>query len=157
MSIVGAIMTPHPPLIIPQVGRGQEKGIAATVAAMERAAQFAAELNAETLVVLSPHATVYADYFHVSPGKGAKGDFGRFGARDVKVEAEYDTEFVSALSALCEQQGINAGTDGERDAALDHAHDDPAVLHREGDGPLPKIVRIGDIRPAAGGALHGSA
>ena len=36
MSILGAIMTPHPPLIIPQVGRGQEDGIAATTAAMHR-------------------------------------------------------------------------------------------------------------------------
>lgn len=142
MSVVGAIMTPHPPLIIPQVGRGQEKGIAATVAAMERAAQFVSELNAETLIVISPHATAYADYFHISPGKGAKGDFGRFGARDVKVEAEYDTGFVAALSALCEQRGINAGTDGERDAALDHGTMIPLYFIGKA-GKLPQIVRIG--------------
>lgn len=33
MSIIFGAMVPHPPLIIPEVGRGQEAGIADTVAA----------------------------------------------------------------------------------------------------------------------------
>ena len=31
MSVTGAVMVPHPPLILPDVGRGQEKEIQATV------------------------------------------------------------------------------------------------------------------------------
>jgi MEMO1 family protein len=135
-------MTPHPPLIIPQVGRGQEKGIAATITAMEKAAAFVAGLGAETLVVLSPHTAVYADYFHISPGKSAKGDFGRFGARDVKVDVAYDDEFVNSLCALCEKNNVAAGTDGERDAALDHATMIPLYFIGKAI-PLPKVVRIG--------------
>ena len=33
MGIMAAMAVPHPPLIIPEVGRGQERGIAKTVAA----------------------------------------------------------------------------------------------------------------------------
>ena len=39
MTIQGAVMVPHPPLIIPDVGRGQEKGIQSTVEAYHRAAK----------------------------------------------------------------------------------------------------------------------
>ncbi|HPF86637.1 MAG TPA: AmmeMemoRadiSam system protein A [Candidatus Limiplasma sp.] len=120
MSIAGAVMMPHPPLIIPQVGRGQEKGIVSTVAAMETAARFMAELTPETIVVISPHATAYVDYIHISPGTGAAGSFARFGAPQVRIEADYDDEFVRALSALCALRGLAAGTDGEREPALDH-------------------------------------
>jgi MEMO1 family protein len=144
MSVVGAVLTPHPPLIIPQVGRGQEKEISSTTAAMETAAKFIADLDAETVVVISPHATVYADYFHISPGKGAAGDFGHFGVPYAKITAVYDETFVKELSALCEAQSIPAGTQGERDARLDHATMIPLhFLSREIKGRMPRVVRIG--------------
>lgn len=63
---------------------------------------------------------MYADYFHISPGKGAKGDFGQFGAGQVKMEATYDTEFVETLCKLAEAGDLSAGTEGERDRRLDH-------------------------------------
>ncbi len=144
MSILGAIMSPHPPLIIPQVGRGQEDGIAATTAAMKRAARFAAALEPETLVVVSPHATAYADYNHVSPGREAKGDFGQFGAPFVKIEATYDETFAQSLSALCEKEGLPAGTLGEREPKLDHGTMIPLYfLFHEFKGRLPRVVRVG--------------
>lgn len=30
MTVIGGIMVPHPPLIVPQVGRGEERAVAAT-------------------------------------------------------------------------------------------------------------------------------
>ena len=40
MSVVGGIMVPHPPLILPEVGRGEEKCIETTRKAYEKAAEF---------------------------------------------------------------------------------------------------------------------
>lgn len=71
-------------------------------------------------MLLSPHQTMYADYFHISPGQGAKGDFGKFRAGQVSMEVSYDTEFVRALCQAAEEAGIQAGTLGERDKKLDH-------------------------------------
>ncbi len=144
MSILGAIMTPHPPLLLPQIGKGQDAAISATTAAMKQAARFVAELSPETLVVISPHATAYADYNHISPGREAQGDFGHFGAPFVKVEATYDESFAESLSALCEQEGLAAGTLGERDASLDHGTMIPLhFIFREFTGRRPRVVRIG--------------
>ena len=120
MSVVGAIMVPHPPIILPEVGRGEEKKIAATAAAYEKAAAFVSELRPDTIVLASPHSVMYSDYFHISPGKAAKGDMGQFRAPQLTFRAEYDAEFADTLSRLCERTGFPAGTLGERKAELDH-------------------------------------
>ena len=120
MAIVGAIMVPHPPLIIPEVGRGQERGIQATIQAYHEAAKRLASWKPDTVVVLSPHSVMYADYFHISPGRGAQGNFGDFRAPQVEIKAQYDTEFVDMLSRKAAGCGVSAGTLGERDSSLDH-------------------------------------
>ena len=120
MSIVGAIMVPHPPIILPEVGCGEEIKIAETTAAYKKAAALVAALQPETIILASPHSVMYSDYFHVSPGKAVKGNMRRFRAPQVKIQVEYDAEFVSELSRLCEDSGIPAGTLGERSAELDH-------------------------------------
>ena len=45
MAILGAVQVPHPPLILPEVGHGEEKRIQSTIDAFERAAKFIAELR----------------------------------------------------------------------------------------------------------------
>ena len=94
MSILAGFMLPHPPLIIPDIGRGKEQEIQNTIDAYHKAAQELAALRPETILLLSPHQTMYADYFHISPGRSARGDFGQFGAKAVCMEVSYDTEFV---------------------------------------------------------------
>ncbi len=118
--ILGAFMVPHPPLIIPEVGRGEERKIQDTIDAYHEVGRRIGELRPETIVLLSPHQVMYADYFHISPGGRAKGDFGQFGAGRVRIETDYDTEFVENLCKLAEAGGILAGTAGERGKQLDH-------------------------------------
>ena len=120
MGIVAAFMVPHPPLIVADVGRGEEKKIQHTRDAYVEVARRISELQPETIVLLSPHQVMYADYFHISPGTGAKGDFGQFRAGHVKMEVSYDTEFVNKLRELAILQMLPAGTEGEREKRLDH-------------------------------------
>lgn len=117
MAVTGGIMVPHPPLIIPQVGRGREKEIQATIDAYHKAAEKLASWKPDTVVVLSPHSMMYMDYFHISPGEEAEGDFGQFGVPQVKIKVQYDTEFVTLLTREAEERKIPAGTLGEKTAA----------------------------------------
>ena len=80
MSILSAFVLPHPPLIFPEVGRGEELKIQKTIDAYREAARRVAALKPDTIVVATPHSVMYADYFHISPGKLAEGDLRRFGA-----------------------------------------------------------------------------
>ncbi len=120
MSVVGAIMVPHPPLLLPEVGRGGEKEIAETSRCYMEAAEFVRDCKPETIVLTSPHALMYADYFHISPGRHAEGDMGRFGAPQVRFSVDYDDAFVKALSDLADQESFPAGTYGDRMIELDH-------------------------------------
>ena len=120
MPVVGAVMVPHPPIILPEVGRGEETKIAETDRAFRKAAALVGELKPDTIVLCSPHAQMYADYFHLSPGESARGDMGQFRARQLRFQVRYDADFVSELESLAGAEDFPAGTLGERKAELDH-------------------------------------
>ncbi len=142
MAVVGGIMVPHPPLIIPEVGKGREHIIDETARSYDKAADFIKELAPETVVLVSPHSVMYSNYLHISPGYKASGNMGRFGAMQVHIEAEYDADFSSLLCELAEENNIMAGYEGQRDPSLDHGTLVPLyfVLKKYGDFNL---VRCG--------------
>jgi len=143
MNILAAFLLPHPPLIIKEVGRGQEKGIEKTRMAYEQVSQKINELKPDTIIIISPHSIMYSDYFHISPGSVAHGDFSNFGAgKSGSINVEYDQDFVRDLSDRALEQGIMAGTQGEKGKALDHGALVPLAMIQEHYRDF-KVVRIG--------------
>ena len=142
MSIQMAAVVPHPPMILPEIGRGEERRIRRTAGAYREIAERVRAKKPDTIVIVSPHATCYADYFHISPGAKARGSMARFGAAAVEVTAQYDEAFVEALIDAATRAGIPAGTRGEIDAALDHGTMLPLLFLAERELPC-KIVRVG--------------
>ena len=120
MPIIAAFMVPHPPMIVPDVGRGSEKQVQKTIASYEKVAEEIAALKPETIVLSSPHSVMYADYFHISPGQKATGSFADFGAAQVKFEVDYDKDFVELLERKAQEKRFAAGTLGEKNPSLDH-------------------------------------
>lgn len=142
MSILGAVIVPHPPLIIPTVGRGQEQAVQATIDAYRRIAKQVADWEPEVLIITSPHLVMYADYFHISPGQGASGDMSAFGAGQTKLRVEYDDSLRDEIIRRAEVAGLRAGTLGERDPSLDHGTFLPLYFLQEAGVNCP-ILRVG--------------
>ncbi len=142
MGITAAYMVPHPPLIVPAVGRGGEKDIAETTASYERVGQEIAKIAPDTIVIISPHSIMYGDYFHISPGEGATGSFARFGAPQVSFSETYDKEFAIVLQSRLYADDFPGGTLGERDKELDHGTMVPLYFIRK-YYKGGKIIRIG--------------
>ena len=143
MAVVGGIAVPHPPIILPEVGRGEEWKIEATIRAYREAARTIADMRPDTIIITSPHTVLYAEYFHVSPGKSAKGNLEQFRVRGVSVETKYDEAFAKELEKLAHEEGFPAGTDGERDPSLDHGTLIPLrFLQEAGLSGIP-VVRVG--------------
>ena len=142
MSLAGSVIVPHPPVILPEVGRGREREIQSTLDAYRAAARWVAAWKPETLIVASPHVAMYSDYFHIPPGKRTAGTMASFGAPQVRLETEYDIDLRRTLIQEAETMGIRAGTMGERDAALDHGTLIPLYFLQEAGVNVP-IVRIG--------------
>lgn len=124
------------------MGRGEEKKIQKTIDAYREVARRAAALKPDTVVVTSPHSAMYADYFHISPGKKAKGNLTKFGVSGVSVEVEYDSEFVQTLTDIAGEEGLPAGEFGEQDKSLDHGTLIPLRFLNEYLTDY-KLVRIG--------------
>ncbi|MBO7453001.1 MAG: AmmeMemoRadiSam system protein A, partial [Clostridiales bacterium] len=61
-SILASFMVPHPPLIVPGIGRGGEKQVQKTIDSYESVASEISSLEPETIIIISPHATIYSDY-----------------------------------------------------------------------------------------------
>ena len=142
MSMLGAIITPHPPVLLPEVGGGREREIAATDRAMRTAAETVAAWQPDVIIVSSPHTILYRDYFHIAPGDGAVGDMGRFGAPEVRIHASYDTLLREEIIRRAEAEGLHAGTLGQRDPELDHGVLIPLYYLRKAGVRCP-IVRMG--------------
>ena len=142
MAIIGAVIVPHPPLIIPAVGRSREREVQTTIDAYRSAARQAADWRPEVLIVTSPHCVMYTDYFHISPGKGASGDMSAFGAPHTRLTAEYDGGLRDEIIRQTTDANIRAGTSGERDPSLDHGTFLPLYFLREAGVSCP-ILRVG--------------
>ncbi|MBO6158036.1 MAG: AmmeMemoRadiSam system protein A [Firmicutes bacterium] len=142
MSILAAYMVPHPPMIVPAIGRGSEAQIPATIQAYQEIARDVARLRPDTLIITSPHQIMYRDYFHISPGSRASGSFSQFRAPQVTFQESYDTALVQEISRLADEAGLPAGTMGERDKQLDHGTMVPLWFIRN-VYPDGRIVRIG--------------
>ena len=147
MSIIFGCALPHPPLIIPSVGRGQEKTIPATVASYQQVARLIVEAQPETLVITSPHAPCYRDALYVSAAASATGSMAQFASAET-VAATYDVALSERIAQLAAGAGIPVVHGGPEDAELDHATFIPLWFIRQacqeaGVACDFKIVRIG--------------
>lgn len=142
MGIIAAFAVPHPPLAVPAVGRGRERDIAPTLEAYREVARRIAALAPDVIVLSSPHAELYLDYFHIAGGPDARGDLSQFGAGSERAHVTYDEGFVREVSRRAKELGIPAGTAGERDPELDHATMVPLHFLREAGVDVP-LVRLG--------------
>ncbi len=142
MPVLAAYMVPHPPMLVPEVGCGGEKQLAATNAAYLKAAEDVARLKPDTVIVSSPHAVMYADYFHISPGEGAEGSFAQFGAKQLRISVAYDAALVSCIQDIAKAEGFPTGTRGEREPALDHGTLVPLYFIRRKYTDF-RLVRVG--------------
>ena len=145
MGIQAAYMVPHPPLIIPAVGNGKENEIRNTVESYRKIAAEISELQPDTIVISSPHSIMYSDYFHISPGKGAKGDFRQFGVPEAAYSVKYDRELAEHIENLAVASGVQAGLLGEKNPELDHGTMIPIHFINEAYGGKfsGEVIRIG--------------
>ncbi len=100
-------VAPHPPIILPEIGRGEEQKAAATIAGMKRIAGEIAALKPKTIAVVTPHGHAFRDALCVSVERDLTGDFGQFGFPRLKFSFTGSEKAVDFCDAL-EEAGIQA-------------------------------------------------
>lgn len=142
MPLLAAFAVPHPPTLPAEMLRQGATTMAQTAAAFATVAQRVRSLQPDVIILASPHTTLYADYFHISPGTQAKGDLTRFGVPDISLSVEYDTHLATRLEKAAREWALPAGMIGDQDVRLDHGALVPLWVLRQA-GVQCKVLRIG--------------
>lgn len=144
MSIVAAYAVPHPPLIVPAVGKGQEAAIQATIDGYEEVARRVAAHRPDTIIVTSPHAPAFSDGFFISDAENISGTMEMFGvpAEESTITATGDPELAELIASLANQANIPIGMGDQYDGPLDHATYVPLYFLRD-FLPRTTVVRVG--------------
>jgi len=92
-----AAITPHPPLIIPNVGRENLKLVNKTVEGMKKLEKRIKAVNPEIIIIISPHGTLFADALSFNLAEKYSGDFRAFGDLTTKMIFNGNIGFVHKI------------------------------------------------------------
>ncbi|HBW37779.1 AmmeMemoRadiSam system protein A [Desulfosporosinus sp. BICA1-9] len=110
MSLVYTVFVPHPPLLVPEVGRGEERKCQASLDAYYEIARRLVQAEVETVILVSPHAPLTKDGITLATDDAIHGDFVQFGAGQVSLSFASDTkiiaQFLENLSGVVTVRGV---------------------------------------------------
>lgn len=141
MSILASFLVPHPPLIIPNIGKGSEKQVSKTISAYKEIAKQVASLNPETIIISSPHAPMYSDCFYISNSPTLTGNLANFGAKEISFTEEVDTKLVDEITELAKKHHFPVYKDIPS-VPLDHGTIIPLYFIRK-ELPKSSIIVLG--------------
>ena len=93
MPIVFAGIAPHPPVLIPEIGKDNLKKISKTEEAMKKLEQEMYAAKAESIVIISPHGKVAPDAFNLNLSADYSANFKEFG--DFSLELKFKSDFMA--------------------------------------------------------------
>lgn len=112
---------PHPPVIVPEVGRGREREALSTVEAMRALSDLLFGISpAKVLLLSTPHHVMRRDRLEVISGDSLEGDLSDFWAPQVKVKLRGDGELASSLARKLREAGLPVGLSLAKTIPLDH-------------------------------------
>lgn len=106
LAIKGFYLFPHPPIVIPEVGRGEEKKIQSTYNSMDSLAQEIGVKSPKTIILISPHGPMFRDGISLLYGESVSGNLGNFGVPTVEFESNIDLELTNSIYDLAVQNEI---------------------------------------------------
>ncbi len=93
-------IAPHPPIIIPAVGGSEREKAQHTCQAMEDWAKMVKGQTPDTIVLISPHGTVFQDAITINEAQEVAGNLAQFGAERVKLSFSTDLELAAAIKQM---------------------------------------------------------
>jgi AmmeMemoRadiSam system protein A/AmmeMemoRadiSam system protein B len=97
-SLVFAGIAPHPPIMVPEVGREAIAEVRSSIDAMAALTERVIRSGAETVILISPHAPLDPDAFVAYTGPQLYADFANFRAPTATVHAELDEELLKEIT-----------------------------------------------------------
>lgn len=130
--------TPHPPVIIPEVGKGRELEASRTIEGMNILSSLASTNPPDTILLLSPHAP-FSGGLTISLAEQYSGDFARFAAPRTGLSLRGAAAEGERLARILEET-FPVITTYRKESPLDHGSLVPLFFLRKRGVSLPSLV-----------------
>jgi len=138
MSLVFASISPHPPIMIPTIGKENIDQVEKSIKSLKELNQKLLQIQPETIIVLSPHGEFFSDAFNINTNAEYAADFEQFGDFATKLTFKPDLEFINRFKEQVETKMPVVLTQHKN---LDHGSSVPLFYLAEGLKDV-KIVPI---------------
>lgn len=136
---VFAGLSPHPPIIVPEVGGDELEKVKKTVNAMRKWAEAVREARPDSFVFISPHGCFLRDAVGYLGTEKIEGGFAGFGAPQVSFQVAVDLSLAAAVAREAAGEGVEVVS---VDAADWYSYD-PGSLDHGITVPLYYLKRTG--------------
>ncbi|MBI4850794.1 MAG: AmmeMemoRadiSam system protein B [Acidobacteria bacterium] len=118
-EIVFVGIAPHPPLLVPEIGRERIHQVQSSVDALKDFSRRMIETNPDTVVIISPHSPGNPYQFGAFASKKLVGDFRQFGAKGISLAFPNDKDLLERLKLITNKEQIPFDL-FDNDYPLDH-------------------------------------
>jgi AmmeMemoRadiSam system protein B len=119
MSLGFAAITPHPPIIVPNLSKDNAQDVEKTVAAMKKLAEIFDESDIDTVILISPHAEGLSNAMTIFSPKSFNGSLSAFGASEINVRFPGQQDLAKEIFTSTKAAGISVEISAD-DFELDH-------------------------------------
>lgn len=147
--ITYAALSPHPPLLIPEIGGERIQDVAATIEGMQQMARELVNSYPETVVFITPHGNVFFDGVSALSETKLEGDFSNFGNHNKRTSCQNDNELLQEIAHKTRLANINfvlldkdTALNNQLNPGLDHGIMVPLYYLQEAGLNNVKVVAI---------------
>ena len=119
-EIVFGCIVPHPPLLVPDIGRGQEEVIPATTRGMERLTDALGQKHVDAVLIISPHGGYHVDAMGILSAPFSTGDLSKWGVREPQQRFDNALNLAGLIRERAGEADIPVKSIGESGYELDH-------------------------------------
>jgi AmmeMemoRadiSam system protein B len=96
-NIIYGMISPHPPIVVPQIGGKRLADVEKTKKSLEEASKKLKATKPDTIIIITPHGEVSQTTIHVYSSHIFEGDFSSFGMSNVKMSAKGDADLAHRI------------------------------------------------------------
>jgi len=107
MSLNFSAITPHPPLLIPSIGRENLAQVKKTEMALKNLGNDLYASKPDSLIIISPHAPIVEDTFLINLAEKYQSSLEQFGDFETKLEFKPDAELISNIKMRAQEENVS--------------------------------------------------
>jgi len=105
-GIVFAGLSPHPPMLIPEIGRDDLRQVKETQKSMREFAKRVKKAEPDLIITISPHGPVFSDAISILNTHKLHGDFGQFGFPEIELSYNLQEDIIKELVRVNKEEDI---------------------------------------------------